>query len=207
MYCCDVTYHEPLTGNKPLHTKYLGTDKKITFSTTGKKNIRSYGNGKTDITTNFAAWEKYIMEAVDAKKGLYRIKTHHNKYWQCDNNNNKLNSGSTLPKQDMRTQFQFFMDNDELVIYHPLTQAFVQTKGDLVMCDQDVSFEDATHWGGIKMPLPDITAHVMYPELFRTKMTRDGEGNGWGYQTDALSPWFTFYEEKSGKWLKANNNK
>lgn len=60
---------------------------------------------------------------------------------------------------------------------------------------KDVSIDKAEHLVGPKIPHKDIHEHLFYPELFRTSETVPGLQKGFGWEPNAISPWFTFYNK------------
>lgn len=63
-----------------------------------------------------------------------------------------------------------------------------------------VTIKEAQKFKGPKIPHKDIHEHLFYPELFRT-----GEGEkGTGWEPNALSPWFSFYNKGTKTFLSGS---
>ena len=128
-------------------------------------------------------------------------------YWSCYNGKKQLyTNGKGKNADDVR--FSIIDHKDDVVIYHPKTATFlVQNPKTKKMECAPVTIDKAQHFKGPKVPHKDIHEHLFYPELFRTSETASGETKkGHGWEPNAISPWFSFWN-KGNKGFLASNDK
>ena len=149
-------------------------------------------------------WERFDVIPVSINLGLYRIVNHQGREMSCeDRNSHKLRSwrhGDDIRKKE----FQFFPQNGGFLIYNPFTQRFVGPYDDGNAGCHHTEVHHAIHFFGIKRPMDEKFRLKMYPSLFRTELTAEGYGHGWGFQRSFGSKWFAFFEIDTKRWFKAD---
>jgi len=199
--CCAAEYHEPLKGEVPLPDSYKGKEGRFSFKMEDGKYLRMHDNWVDLKSDKRGNWEQFQVYPVDINKGLYRVVNHQLREMACEGgNSNSLKSWSG----DFRLkEFSFIPKDGGVAIYNTFTQRFVGPyNGNDAGCHEQ-EYQHAMVFQGISNPLDEKFRALIPPSLFRTELTAEGEGSGWGFQRSFGSKWFAFREAKFDKWLSA----
>ena len=183
--CCEMEYHQPITGNEPVPSWFRGKNGKYSFNMDdqrwGNKWLRMHDHWVDLKNDKLGGWEGFDVVPVDIKKGLYKIKNHQGHVMACEGkDSDKLQKHAGDHRLN---EFQFFLKGDKsgIVIYNPFTQRFVGPYDDGNIGCHSTEVHHANHFLGIKRPMDEKFRLKMYPSLFRTELTAEGYGNGWGF--------------------------